>query len=62
MSPNPREPVMLIPGHPLDRPDPEVGQRVRDAVKRCRTGPQPAAGRGPSANDTAPAPDDAACG
>ncbi len=39
-----REPVVLIPGSPLDRVDPEVGQRVRAAIKRVRTGPQPVAG------------------
>ena len=53
MSPGSREPVVLIPNHPHDRPDPEVGQRVRDAVKRSNTGPHPSAGRKAPASEAA---------
>lgn len=54
MSPNPREPVVLIPGSPDDRVDPELGQRVRDAVKRSNTGGYRAAvGRKAPASDPA---------
>jgi hypothetical protein len=48
-----REPVVLIPSHPHDRPDPDVGQRVREAVKRSNTGGHPPAGRKPPPADTA---------
>ncbi len=54
MSPGSREPVVLIPTHPHDRPDPEVGQRVRDAVKRSNTGPHPPAGRKAPPNEASP--------
>jgi len=56
MSPGSREPVVLIPNHPHDRPDPEVGQRVRDAVKRSNTGPHPPAGRKAPTSEAAPHP------
>jgi hypothetical protein len=62
MSQHPCEPVVLIPGHPLDRPDPEVGRRVRAAVKRSGSGPHPTAGKRPSTHDAEPPPDEAACG
>lgn len=56
MPPGSREPVVLIPSHPHDRPDPEVGQRVRDAVKRSNTGAHPPAGRKPPTHDASPPP------
>jgi hypothetical protein len=43
MGTNPRDPVVLIRSNPLERVDREVGLRVRERIKRIRTGPQPAA-------------------
>lgn len=42
MGTNPRDPVVLIRSNPLERVDREVGLRVRERIKRIRTGPQPA--------------------
>lgn len=54
MPPNPRDPVVLIRNTPLDRVDREVGERVRERIKRIRTGPHPAAAGG-SRGEPAPA-------
>ncbi len=43
MGTNPRDPVVLIRSNPLERVDREVGLRVRERIKRIRTGPQPVA-------------------
>ncbi len=43
MGNNPRDPVVLIRSNPLERVDREMGMRVRERVKRIRTGPHPAA-------------------
>lgn len=37
MPPNPREPVVLIRNNPIERVDPDVGQRVKERLKRIRT-------------------------
>ncbi len=40
---NPSDPVVLIPNHPLEHVDREVGQRIRERVKQVKTGPHAAA-------------------
>lgn len=56
MGTNPRDPVVLIRSNPLERVDREVGLRVRERIKRIRTGPQ-AIAQSPKAHTAeAPAP------
>lgn len=43
MGTNPRDPVVLIRSNPLERVDRDVLVRVRERIKRIRTGPHAAA-------------------
>ncbi len=57
MGTNPRDPVVLIRSNPLERVDPDVIERVRERMKRIRTGPYIAAAS-PSKAPSDDPPDD----
>lgn len=56
MGTNPRDPVVLIRSNPLERVDRDVLLRVRERIKRIRTGPHAAAPSPSPRNDNADAP------